>query len=146
MSADSNDLCYKKIHDLPCKNEKHLRSEHLGSAVTEIPIEFNLDGSVKTTAIYDHSANVHVCNDKSMFVRPPRLTDKHFIASISGTQTNANEMGIVKWTLTDDAWKKHTLEIENVLYSPQFPFNVLSLEIDTTVESVHSSVNFRARS
>ena len=54
-------------------------------------------------------------------------TDQHYVATIGGIKNSASGMGTVRWRLKDDLGKIHTLDIENVLYFPQQPDNILSI-------------------
>ena len=56
-----------------------------------------------------------------------RRTDQHHIETIVGSKNSASGMGTVRWRLKDDLGKIHTLDIENVLYFPQQPDNILSI-------------------
>eukprot|EP00984_Skeletonema_dohrnii_P013467 scaffold5583_cov166-Skeletonema_dohrnii-CCMP3373.AAC.1 len=97
---------------------------NIDKRLQESTMSFDSDAK---TVICDNSANVHICNDESMFVGPIRRTDKHYVATIGGKQNNASGMGTVRWTWKDDAGKKHTIDLENVLYFPQSPVNILSV-------------------
>ena len=85
-----------------------------------------------STVICDNSAKVHIFYDKSMFISPPRTTDKHYVVTIGGKQNNAAGMGTVRWTWKDDTRKKNTFEIENVLYFSQSPVNVNIIILSVT--------------
>ena len=97
---------------------------NIDKRLQEPTLSFDTDAS---TIICDNSANVHICNDKSFFVSPPRRTDKHYVATIGGSKNIACGMGTVKWTWKDDTGKSHTFEIQEVLYFPQSPVNILSV-------------------
>ena len=60
-----------------------------------------------------------------MFIGPMRWTDQHYVATIGGNKNSASGMGAVQWRLKDDLRKRHTLDIENVLYFHQLPVNIL---------------------
>ena len=87
-------------------------------------LSFDTDAS---NIICDNSANVHICNDKSMFVGPIRPTDKHYVATIGGTKNSATGMGTVCWRWKDDTGRQHTTNVNNVLLFPQSPVNILSI-------------------
>ena len=52
-----------------------------------------------STIICDNSANVHICNDKKIFVGPLRHTDHHFVTNISGSKNVSIHFSIqrFKW-------------------------------------------------
>ena len=77
--------------------------------------------------IFDNSDNVHICRSKSMFIGPMCRTDQHYVATIGGSNNSASGMGTVLWRWKDDLRKIHTIDIENVLYFPQSPVNILSI-------------------
>ena len=61
-----------------------------------------------------------------MLIGPIYWTNQHYVASIGGSKNSASGMGTVRWRWKDDLGKSHTLHIENVLYFPQPPVNILS--------------------
>ena len=87
-------------------------------------LSFDTDAS---NIICDNSANVHICNDKSMFVGPIWQTDKHYVATIGGTKNAATGMGTVCWRWKDDTRRQHSTNINDVLLFPQSPVNILSI-------------------
>ncbi len=87
-------------------------------------LNFDTDSSI---VICDNSANVHVCFDKRMFIGELRRTDKHYVATIGGSKNVAQGMGTVRWRWRDDNGKEHAMNIENVLFFPQSPVNILSV-------------------
>ena len=85
---------------------------------------FDTDSS---TIVCDNSANVHICNSKSMFVGELRPVPNTKVATIGGKGHAASGIGTVKWAWTDEAGKSHEYLIENCLYFPQSPINILSV-------------------
>ena len=108
------------------KKKFHVHSTvlNIDKRIQDHPIAFDTDA---ISVVCDNSANVHVCNDKSMFVSPPRRTTQHYVATIGGKQNAALGMGTVRWSWRDDHGKTHTLDLEDVLYFPQSPVNILSV-------------------
>ena len=113
------------------KKKKRLKEFHVHSTVLNIDkrvqdeaVSFDTDSS---TVICDNSANVHICNDKSMFIGEIGKTNKHYVATIGGQKNAATGMGTVRWKWTDDNGKQHTYEIKDVLYFPSSPVNILSV-------------------
>jgi len=92
--------------------------------VQKIFLRFDCDSS---SIICDKSANVHVCNDKKHFLEGIQPTDQFYVATIGGEANSAQGMGTVRWTWRDDNGDSHTFDIQNVLYFPQSPVNMLSV-------------------
>ena len=80
-----------------------------------------------TTIICDNSANVHICNDKSMFVGDILPDKSSQVATIGGKQNRPRGVGTVCWKWKDDGGKYHAFDIKNVLYFPDSPVNILSV-------------------
>jgi len=88
-------------------------------------MDFLSDGD---TIMVDNSANAHICRDKKFFVGEIRSVNSEAgVATIGGTDFKPAGIGTVEWTWTDDNGRRHTMRIENVLYFPQSPVNVLSV-------------------
>ena len=62
-----------------------------------------------------------------MFISLPRRTDQHYVATIGGAQNSVEGMGTTLWRWKDDSGQHHTIDVENVLYFPQSPVNILSI-------------------
>ena len=62
-----------------------------------------------------------------MFIIPPRQTNQHYVATIGGAKNSAAGMGTTRWYWKDDGGKQHTIDVDNVLYFPQSPVNILSI-------------------
>ncbi len=87
-------------------------------------INFDSDASL---VICDNSANVHVCNDKNMFVSEIRPLQSHVVATIGGLENQAAGIGDIQWGWKDHSGQNHTYCIRNVLYFPKSPINMLSV-------------------
>ena len=114
MTAKSNRFWHKQ--------KKKKQTYHAHSTVLNIDkrlqdqsIEFDTDSY---TIICDNSANVHIFNDKNMFISPPRRTDKHYVATIGCAKNSASGMGTTIWRWKYDGGKQHTIDVKNVLYFP----------------------------
>ena len=77
--------------------------------------------------ICDNSANVYICNSKSNYIGEMLPVRAHKVATIGGRGHTPAGTGTVSWTLMDDKGKSHTYLVENVLYFPQSPINILSV-------------------
>ena len=122
MKTKSKRVSYKR---------KKRRTYHVYSTVLNLDKRLQ-DQSIKFDTdsykiICDNSANVHICNDKNMFISPPRRTDQHYVATIVGAKNSAAGMGTARWRCKDDGGKQHTVDVENVLYFLQSPVNILSI-------------------
>ena len=62
-----------------------------------------------------------------MFISPPRRTYQYYVATIGGAKNSAAGMGTTQWSWNDDDGTHHTIDVENVLYFPQSPVNILSI-------------------
>jgi len=56
-----------------------------------------------------------------------RKTDRHYVATIAGQKNAASAMGTVRWQWKDDDGKTHSFDIQDVLYFPTSPVNILSV-------------------
>ena len=79
------------------------------------------------TIVCDNSANVHICNERSMFVGELRPVPNTKVATIGGKGHAASGVGTVKWIWLDENGKAHEHLIENCLFFPQSPINILSV-------------------
>ena len=62
-----------------------------------------------------------------MFISPPCRTDQHYVATIGGAKNSAAGMGTTIWCCKYDGGKHHMIDVDNVLYFPQSPVNILSI-------------------
>lgn len=88
------------------------------------PLHFDSDSM---SFVCDNSANVHICNDKSMFVGDITRVHLNAVATIGGKANHLSGTGIVKWSWKDDSGVLHTYLIKNVLYFLDLPINILSV-------------------
>ena len=79
------------------KQKKKKQTYHAHSTVLNIDkrlqdqsIEFDTDSY---TIICDNSANVHIYNDKNIFISLPYWTDQHYVVTIGGAKNSAAGMG-----------------------------------------------------
>ena len=79
------------------------------------------------TIICDNSANVHICNDKTMFLGKMRNTNQHYVATNVGNKNSALGMCTVCWRWKDHNSCIHQYDIKDVLYFPNSPVNILSV-------------------
>ena len=108
----------KKVHHV------HSTVLNLDDKIQAETVSFDTDSS---HIICDNSANVHICNDKSMFIGDTRKTDQHYVATIAGQKSAASAMGTVRWKWKDDNGKEHSYDVRDVLYFPTSPVNILSV-------------------
>jgi len=113
------------------KRCKQKRTYHVHNIVLNLDdkiqretVSFDTDSS---HIICDNSANVHICNDKSLFIGDIRKTDRHYVATIAGQKSAASAMGTVRWKWKDDDGKTHSYDVHDVLYFPTSPVNILSV-------------------
>ena len=108
----------------PRQHHVHATALNIDQRIQNQALSFDTDSS---TIICDNSANVHICNNKKMFIGAIRRTDQHYVATIGGNKNNATGMGTARWTWKDDDGKSHTMDINDVLYFPSSPVNILSV-------------------
>ena len=104
------------------KKKKKRTPHHVHNVALNIDTRLQ-DGSLNfdtdsSTIICDNSANVHICNDKNVFIGDLRRTDQHYVATIGGNKNVAQGMGTVRWRWKDDTGKDHTFKAHNVLHFP----------------------------
>lgn len=99
---------------------------------------YNVDDKVKTSSmnsifdtdasfvVCDNSANTHICNDKNMFVTF-KSTTSGMVATIGGKMNKPSGIGTVEWKWKDDEGASHTERLEDVLYFPTSPINIMSV-------------------
>ena len=80
-----------------------------------------------SSMVCDNSANVHICNDRKMFVGDLSPVTNHKVATIGGKGHQPSGLGTVRWSWRDDKGTLHEYLVENVLYFPQSPINILSV-------------------
>ena len=80
-----------------------------------------------SSMVCDNSANVHICNNRSMFVGELSPVSNHKVATIGGKGHQPSGIGTVCWSWQDDKGKPHEYHVENILYFSQSPINILSV-------------------
>ena len=79
-----------------------------------------------TFVVCDNPENTHICNDISMFT-DFKETYKGIVATIGGKLNRPAGIGTVKWKWKDDNGVMHEELLEQVLYFPQSPINIMSV-------------------
>ncbi len=90
----------------------------------QTPLHFDSNSS---SFVCDNSANVHICNDKTMFIGEIDSVESRAVATIGRKANRPSGIGTVKWEWKDDNGHKHSYLIKNVLYFPSSPINILSV-------------------
>ena len=83
--------------------------------------------SDSSTVICDNSANVHICNDKGMFIGDLRPANNQTVATIGGKSNVPGDIGTVQWTWRDDDGTSYKILVQDVLFFPASPINILSV-------------------
>ena len=73
-----------------------------------------------------NSADTHICNNKDMFVTFKETTSS-MVATIGSKLNRPEGTGTVEWKWRDDKGVTHTEQLENVIYFPQSPINIMSV-------------------
>ena len=84
---------------------------------------FDTDGD---SIVCDNSVNTHICKNRDMFV-DFKETTVGMVATIGGKLNRPAGIGTVEWKWKDDYGKTHTYCLEQVLYFPQSPINIMSV-------------------
>ena len=78
--------------------------------------------------VVEKSANSYICKEKGFLVGEICPVNQNSgVGTISGTDFGPSLIGKVEWTWHDNNGQKHTLTLENVLYLPDSPVNILSV-------------------
>ena len=79
--------------------------------------------------VLDNSANCHICKDKSMFVTEikPLAATSNLQVQTAGGNYAPQGIGSVRWKWRDDDGKLHNELIEEGLYFPESPVNILGI-------------------
>ena len=80
-----------------------------------------------SSMVCDNSANVHICNDRRMFVGDLSPVSNHKVATIGGKGHQPSGIRTACWSWRDDKGKLHEYHVEDILYFPQSPINTLSV-------------------
>ena len=131
------------------RNSKWKSSPKYHAHAIALNIDDKVNGSASVrfdadsvTVVCDNSANVHVCNDKSCFVGEIKMDWSLQVATIGGKKNTSAGIGTVRWKWKDDNGVFHTFEIQDALYFPDSPVNILSvtnLQISSTMMKVQES-------
>ena len=65
-------------------------------------MQYNTFDPDRNTAIVDNSANIHICNDESVFVRKLHEMEISGVVTIGGTDFKPTGIGTVKCSCKDD--------------------------------------------
>ena len=80
-----------------------------------------------STMVCDNSANVNICNQRNMFVGDIRTVSNQQVDTIGGKGHRPSGISTVKWIWHDEFGKSHKYFVDDVLFSPQSPINILSV-------------------
>ena len=91
--------------------------------VDEQPILFDTDG---ITFLVDNCANTHVCNDKKLFCNLSSTATASLNTTNGSSEANL-QSGRIKISWADDDNIEHEYNLDDVIYKPDSPFNILSV-------------------
>ena len=91
--------------------------------VDEQPILFDLDG---ITFLVDNCANTHVCNNKKLFCNLSSMATASLNTTNGSSDANL-QSGQIKISWADDDDEEHEYILDDVIYKPDSPFNILSV-------------------
>lgn len=79
--------------------------------------------------IADNSANCHICKDESLYVGPMKKMefDENFQVQTANGITSPQGIGTIKLVIIDDEGVSHTELINDVLFFPDSPVNILGI-------------------
>ena len=77
--------------------------------------------------VCDNRVNVHICNKQNMFVGEIRKCTNQVVATIGGKSHQPSGIGTARWIWREDSGKSHEYLVEDALFSPQSPINILSM-------------------
>ena len=75
--------------------------------------------------VCDNSANVHICNKQNMFVGEIRKCTNQGGDAIVCKGHQPSGIGTVRWIWRDNSGKSHEYFVEDALFFPQSPINIL---------------------
>ena len=87
----------------------------------------DFDNTAAATIFCDNSANIHICNDKSMFESIVSAITSELVATIGGQINVPAGIGTATWSWKDNLDIVHTHHIEQVHYFPGSPVNILGI-------------------
>ena len=76
--------------------------------------------------VCDNAANTHICNKQDMF-KDFQATSSGLVATIGGKLNRPAGNGTVSWKWKDDKGVAHSDRLTGVLYFPQSPINIMSI-------------------
>ena len=85
-------------------------------------VRFDSDESSATVDKYD---NARICSEEDVFTYNIEPIIYNRVATIGGNDLITKIIGIVSWSWTDDEGKLQTNKLNNVIYFPESPVNVL---------------------
>ena len=123
-------------HYLKCKQHGKKHKVRIRWDRVALTSAYNVDDKVKqsngTSIFYtnaslvvcDNSANTHICNNRDMFVTFNKTT-AGLVATIGGKLNQPAGIGKMEWTWKDNGGSVHTEQLENTLYFPKSPINIM---------------------
>ena len=98
---------------------------HIISSILESSeqVRFDSDESSATVDKYD---NARICSEEDVFTYNIEPIIYNRVATIGGNDLITKVIGIVSWSWTDDEGKLQTNKLNNVIYFPESPVNILS--------------------
>ena len=75
--------------------------------------------------VCENIANFHICNRRNMFVVETRKVSNQQVYTIVGKGHQPSGIGTAKWIWCDNSGKSHECLIEDALFFPQSPINIL---------------------
>ena len=79
-----------------------------------------------TKLAMDNCATFHVCKDKNVFIGDIKESPNIRVKGVSGT-SQASGIGKIKFTITDKEGRLKEILLENVIYLPESPKNLISI-------------------
>ena len=76
----------------------------------------------------DNCATFHVCKDKFLFIGEIRQCPNIRVKGVSGIAT-ASGIGTTRFTITSKTGENKEITLENVIYLPESPKNLISISI-----------------
>ena len=119
--------CFVTSFRIPSIVTDAFSSENEGGTREPKSVSFEPDG---TSVIMDNSANCHIFRDKALFkdgIKSFPVSIQHLKVRTANGSTAPAGIGTVEITICDDEGKNHKLKLENALYFPESPVNVLGV-------------------
>ena len=80
-----------------------------------------------STMVCDKRANFRIYNRRNMFVGEIRKVSNQQVSNMGGKGHQPSGIGTVKWIWRDDSGNFHKYLVEDVLFFPKSPINILSV-------------------